>query len=114
MDDTEFEAALGAAFRTPSEGVVRRDFTAAILERVRNDNRARLGVLAGAGLVGVGIATTAVVATQLARPLAAWTVQAFHTLRLEAGSADATPFVCVGLALTVLAVIRNPIRDLWS
>ena len=111
MDDAEFEAVLSAAFQTPSEGRVRRDLTAEILARVRSDSRARLGVLAGSGLLGVGIAAGAVVATQLARPLAAWTVQAFQTLRLEAGSADATPFVCVGLALTLLVVIRYEIRD---
>ena len=91
MDDLDFEAALGAAFRAPREGQVRPDFTAAILERVRNDNLARLGVLAGSGLVGVGIAVSAVVATQLARPLAGWAVEAVRTFRVDASTSATRP-----------------------
>lgn len=112
MDDADFEAALAAAFQTPAEGVQRRDMTETILQRVSSNHVARAGVLTGAGVVGVGIAGSALIATQLARPIAAWGVDALYDLRFPAAHADPTPFIIVGLVLTGLTVARNAIRDL--
>ena len=112
MDDADFEAALAAAFQTPAEGVQRRDMTETILQRVSSNHRARAGVLAGAGLVGVAVAGSALAITQLARPIAAWAMAALYDLRFPAAHADPTPFIIVGFVLTGLTVVRNAIRDL--
>ena len=112
MDDADFEAALTAAFQTPAEGVQRRDMAQTILQRVSSNRLARAGVLASAALVGVGIAGTALVATQLARPIGAWAMAALYDLRFPTAAADPTPFIIVGLVLTGLTLARNAIRDL--
>ena len=112
MDDADFEAALAAAFQAPAEGVQRRDMTETILQRVSSNHWARAGVLAGAGLIGVAIAGSALIATQLARPVGAWAMEALYDLRFPAAHADPTPFIIVGLVLTGLTVVRNTIRDL--
>ena len=112
MDDADFEATLAAAFQTPAQGVQRRDMTETILQRVSSNHWARAGVLGGAGLVGVAIAGSALVVTQLARPIGAWVVDALYNLRFPTAHADPTPFIIVGLVLTGLTVARNAIRDL--
>ncbi len=112
MNDADFEAALTAAFQTPAEGVQRRDMSDTILERVSSNRRARAGVLAGAGLVGVTIAGSALALTQLARPIGAWASAALYDLRFPMAHADPTPFIVVGLVLTGLTVARDAIRNL--
>lgn len=112
MDDADFEAALAAAFQTPAEDVQRPDMTETILQRVSSNHWARAGVLAGAGLIGVAIAGSALAITELARPIGAWAMEALYDLRFPAAYADPTPFIVVGLVLTGLAVVRNAIRDL--
>jgi len=112
MDDADFEAALAAAFQTPAEGVRRHDLTETILQRVSSNHWARAGVLAGAGLVGMAIAGSALAITQLARPIGAWAMEALYDLRFPADHADPTPFIIVGLVLMGLTVARNAIRDL--
>jgi len=112
MDDADFEAALAAAFQTPAEGVQHRDMAETILQRVSSNHWARAGVLAGAGLIGVAIAGSALVATQLARPLGVWAMAALYDLRFPTAAADPTPFIIVGLVLTGLTLVRNAIRDL--
>lgn len=112
MDDADFEAALAAAFQTPAEGVQRRDMTETILDRVNANHWARAGVLGGAGLIGVALAGSALIVTQLARPIGAWALDALYDLRFPTAHADPTPFIIVGLVLTGLTVVRNTIRDL--
>lgn len=112
MDDADFEAALAAAFQTPAQGVQRRDMTETILQRVNSNHWARAGVLAGAGLIGVAIAVSALALTELARPVGAWAMAALDNLRFPTAEADPTPFIIVGLVLTGLTVARNAIRDL--
>jgi len=112
MDDADFEAALAAAFQKPAEGVQRREMTETILQRVNSNHWARAGVLAGAGLVGVTIAGSALAITQLARPIGAWAMTALYDLRFPASYADPTPFIIVGFVLTGLTLVRNTIRDL--
>src|ERR1700754_301305 len=111
MDDADFEAALAAAFQTPAEGVQRRDMTETILERVSSNHWARVGVLAGAGAVGVGIAGSGPALPQLARPIGAWAVAALQDLRFPLAHTDPTPFIIVGLVLTGLTVARDAIRN---
>ena len=112
MDDADFEAVLNAAFRTPTEGVQRRDMAETILQRVNSNHWARAGVLGGASLIGVAIAGSALMVTQLARPIGAWALEALYDLRFPSADADPTPFIIVGLVLTGLTVARNAIRDL--
>ena len=112
MDDADFEAVLAAAFQAPVEGAVRRDMSETILQRVRRNGWARAGVLAGSGLIGVAIASSALVATELARPIAGWVMRTLEDLRFDAYPADASPFIVVGLVLMGLTVVRNAIRDL--
>jgi hypothetical protein len=112
MDDADFQTALTAAFQTPAVGVAHRDMTETILERVRKTGWARAGVLAGSGLVGVAIAVSALVATELARPVGGWALAWLAQLRLETHPTDASPFVAVGLVLMALTLLRNTIRDL--
>ena len=92
MDDADFEAALAAAFQAPAADVARRDMTEAILQRARKTSWARAGVLAGSGLVGVAIAGSVLVATQLAQPIAYWAAGVIRDLRVDTYSADASPF----------------------
>lgn len=112
MDDTDFEIALAAAFQAPAAGAVRRDMTETILQRVASNGWARTGVLAGAALLGVLIAASALVITQLAEPIGNWGLEVMDALRFHQSSGDPTPFVVIGLTLTVLAMARNAIRDL--
>ena len=112
MDDLDFETVLAAAFQTPVEGAVRRDMSETILQRIRRSGWARAGVLAGSGLIGVAIAGSALVATELARPIAGWVMGTLYELRLDAYPTDASPFIVVGLVLMVLTIVRNAIRDL--
>src|SRR5215216_3829236 len=112
MDDTDFEATLAAAFQTLVEGAVHRDMAETILQRISRNGWARAGVLAVSGLVGVAIACAALVATELARPIAGWALGMLNELRLDAYPTDASPFVAVGLVLMLLTVVRNAIRDL--
>ena len=112
MDDLEFETVLAAAFQTPVEGAVHRDMSETILQRIRRSDWARAGVLAGSGLIGVAIAGSALVATELARPIAGWALHTFNDLRFDAYPTDAAPFVAVGLVLMLLTVVGNAIRDL--
>jgi hypothetical protein len=86
--------------------------TERILDRVNANHWARAGVLGGAGLIGVAIAGSALVVTQLARPIGAWAMDALYGLRFPTAHADPTPFIIVGLVLTGLTVARNAIRDL--
>ena len=90
----------------------RRDMTETILQRVNANHWARAGVLGGAGLIGVAIAGSALVVTELARPIGAWAFDALYNLRFPTAHADPTPFIIVGLVLTGLTVARNAIRDL--
>ena len=83
MDDADFEAALAAAFQTPAEGVQRREMTETILQRVSSNHWARTGVLAGAGLIGVAIAGSALAITQLAQPIGAWAMKIAARLYLK-------------------------------
>ena len=112
MDDADFQTALAAAFQTPTPGAARRDMTDTILQRVRETGWARAGVLAGSGLVGVAIAVSALVATELAHPVADWALARLGELRLDTYPTDASPFVAVGLVLMALTLVRNTIRDL--
>jgi hypothetical protein len=112
MDDLDFETVLAAAFQTPVEGAVRCDMSETILQRVRRSGWARAWVLAGSGLIGVAIAGSALVATQLARPIAGWVMRTIEDLRFDAYPTDASPFIVVGLVLMGLTVVRNAIRDL--
>jgi hypothetical protein len=112
MDDLDFETVLAAAFQTPVDGAVRRDMSETILRRIRRSGWARTGVLAGSGLIGVAIAGSALVATELARPIAAWALRTLDDLRVETYPTDASPFVAVGLVLLLLTLVRNAIRDL--
>lgn len=112
MNDSDFEAALGAAFQTPIADPARRDVTSTVLQRLSSDSRSRAGVLAAAALLGVAIAASALVATRLAGPILGWALRIAGDLKLDVAGADPTPFVIVGLVLTGLAVARNAIRDL--
>lgn len=112
MDDTDFETALAAAFQAPIRGAIRRDMTETILQRVASNGWARAGVLAGAALVGVLIAASALVLTQLAEPIRDWGMEVMDALRFHQSLGDPTPLVVIGLTLMVLALGRNAIRDL--
>ena len=112
MDDTEFEAALAAAFQEPAAGAVHREMTESVLQRVASNGWARAGVLIGAGLIGVAIAASALVATELARPIGGWIWRTIEDLRFEGYPTDASPFVAIGLVLMGLTIFRNAIRDL--
>ncbi len=112
MNDSEFEAALDAAFRAPIADAGRRDVTETVLQRLSSNSVTRAGVLAGAGLIGVAVAASALVATRLAGPILGWVLGIVDDLTLDMVGADPTPFVVVGLVLTGLAVARNAIRDL--
>jgi hypothetical protein len=111
MDEADFEAALATAFQTPAEGAFHRDMSETILQRVRQNGWARAGVLASSGLFGVAIAISALVATELARPIAGWALRTLDDLRFDYPT-DASPFVAVGLVLMGLTLARNAIRDL--
>lgn len=86
--------------------------TEAILQRVASNGWARAGVLAGAALVGVLIAGSALVITQLAEPISNWGLQVMDALKFHQSLGDPTPFVVIGQSLTVLVMTRNAIRDL--
>ena len=107
MNDTEFEALLGAAYAEPSAREPSPQMVAAIMARADRRRRSRRVVLAMATLAGCAIVAAAILATGVAglvsRALA----------HLGSEPAIINPSVCVGVGffLILLAAARNEIRE---
>jgi hypothetical protein len=107
MDDTQFEALLGAAYAEPSARTPSPQMVGQIMARAGRRRRSRRAVLAMATLAGCAIVAAAILATGVLGLVS-------HALaHLGPEPAIINPSVCVGVGvfLILLAAARNEIRE---
>lgn len=107
MNDTEFEALLGAAYAEPSDRAPSPQMVAGIMARADRRRRSRRVVLAMATLAGCAIVAAAIVATGVAGLVS----RALAHLGPEPSITNPSVCVAVGVFLILLAAARNEIRE---
>ncbi|MGZ6013996.1 MAG: hypothetical protein ACXWK0_19310 [Caulobacteraceae bacterium] len=107
MNDSQFEALLGAAYAQPSERTVPPDMVDAVIARAGRRRGSRRAVLALATLAGCAVVAAAIVATGMTGLIA-------RTLaHLGPEPAIIDPSICLGIGffLMLLAAARNEVRE---
>jgi len=107
MDEQEFEAFLGGAYRAPPEQPDRPQVVAAVMARVERRRRSRAVVLSLAAVAGVGVAGAVFTATGLGDVVTGLVAR----IPPEPAMIDPSIVLVVGFSLMLAAAARNAIRE---